>query len=70
MTRDMDISVNSGLTHRTVLCQPSLHEERATTATDVDHIQSKSRGGSDELTHLQALCSKCHRLKSVRDRLG
>ena len=52
------------------LCQQCLKKGIATEATDVDHIQPKSRGGGDEWTNLQALCSKCHRLKTVRDRLG
>lgn len=35
-------------------------------ATDVDHIIPKARGGSDEVSNLQALCHACHARKTAR----
>ena len=35
-------------------------------ATEVDHIRSLRRGGSNEWSNLQALCKKCHARKTVK----
>lgn len=39
-------------------------------ATDVDHITPKRRGGSDDESNLQALCSTCHNRKTNREMRG
>ncbi len=36
-------------------------------ATDVDHIVSKERGGSDDINNLQSLCSPCHNEKTAKE---
>ena len=36
-------------------------------ADQVDHITPASRGGSDDPTNLQSLCTPCHRRKSARE---
>lgn len=50
------------------LCQPCVRENRATVATEVDHIVPKSQGGTDDDSNLQAICSACHKAKTARDR--
>jgi len=37
-------------------------------STEVDHIVPKARGGTDEESNLQGLCSACHAAKTARDR--
>lgn len=34
-------------------------------ATDVDHVQPKCKGGTNELGNLQALCKSCHSRKTA-----
>lgn len=36
-------------------------------SNEVDHIEPKCRGGSDERSNLQALCRGCHLTKSGRE---
>lgn len=38
-------------------------------ATDVDHKLPRAQGGSDDEGNLQALCSRCHKAKTARERL-
>ncbi|AKG94512.1 hypothetical protein Shpa_1 [Paracoccus phage Shpa] len=49
------------------LCQACKLEGRTTPAREVDHITPKAKGGTDEHSNLQALCSPCHKIKTARD---
>lgn len=49
------------------LCQHCLQLGIYTKATDVDHINPKSLGGTDDFDNLQSLCKKCHRAKSLEE---
>lgn len=49
------------------LCQLCKAAERATRATEVDHIVSLAQGGTDEDSNLQSVCSSCHRAKTLRE---
>ena len=49
--------------YRCELCGVSAAE----VALEVDHIQPRSLGGSDDLNNLQALCYRCNARKSNRD---
>jgi ATP adenylyltransferase len=49
--------------YRCELCGVSAAE----IALEVDHIQPRSLGGSDELSNLQALCYRCNAWKSNKD---
>jgi ATP adenylyltransferase len=40
------------------------HDERA---LEVDHIQPRKHGGTDDLSNLQALCWQCNSMKGARD---
>lgn len=49
------------------LCRHCLDDGHYTPAQQVDHIQPKALGGSDELTNLQSLCIPCHKKKTAKD---
>ena len=49
------------------LCQPCLEKNRIAIATEVDHILSKARGGGEDDSNLQAICKRCHQLKTHRE---
>jgi 5-methylcytosine-specific restriction endonuclease McrA len=36
-------------------------------ASHVDHVIPKHKGGTDELSNLQALCSGCHTFKTAAE---
>ena len=36
-------------------------------ATEVDHINRKADGGSDDVENLQGLCYDCHKVKTLRE---
>jgi 5-methylcytosine-specific restriction protein A len=50
------------------LCQECLKTNILTKATDVDHILSKKKGGTDRLENLQSLCNPCHKIKTIEER--
>jgi 5-methylcytosine-specific restriction protein A len=50
-----------------VMCQ-AMTPPRVTAGQDVDHIRPLAKGGADDETNLQTLCSECHQAKSIRDR--
>lgn len=47
-----------------VLCRQA---NRYVSATDVDHITSKAKGGSDDPSNLQSLCKPCHQAKTANE---
>ena len=49
------------------LCQPCLAKGRPTPAKEVDHILSKRKGGTDEHSNLQAICTGCHAEKTKQE---
>ena len=49
------------------LCQLCQAKGRPMIATEVDHIVSKARGGSDALDNLQAICKPCHTQKTAEE---
>lgn len=49
------------------LCQPCQTKGRVTPAKEVDHIVPKSKGGTDELSNLQSICTPCHRDKTLSE---
>lgn len=49
-------------------CQHCLKQGRYTLATQVDHIIPKAKGGTDDITNLQALCEQCHKIKTAHDK--
>lgn len=49
------------------LCRNCLEEGKTTSASEVDHIIPKARGGSEYRINLQALCKPCHSAKTLRE---
>ena len=49
------------------LCQSCLRRDRTALANSVDHIVPKSRGGTDDVRNLEAICPDCHRDKTTRE---
>lgn len=49
------------------LCQQCLRRGTITEANTVDHIVSKSHGGSDREGNLESLCTPCHRVKTATE---
>ncbi|MDC0325220.1 HNH endonuclease [bacterium] len=52
---------------REPLCRHCNIQGQITLATDVDHIISLVRGGTNELNNLQPLCHSCHSKKTARE---
>ncbi|MFE3839401.1 HNH endonuclease [Pseudogemmobacter sonorensis] len=49
------------------LCQQCLRAGKAGHAHAVDHIIPKSKGGTDDLDNLEALCKRCHAEKTAHE---
>lgn len=47
------------------LCQPCMRDGRVMPAVAVDHIVPKAEGGTDEPENLEAICKRCHQLKTA-----
>lgn len=50
------------------LCQECLRLGFVTAGSDVDHILSKAKGGTDDLSNLQLLCKECHKKKTQEEK--
>jgi HNH endonuclease len=50
------------------LCQVCKAKGRVTAANEVDHRTPKAKGGTDDETNLQSICTPCHRDKSAADK--
>jgi len=50
------------------LCEPCERDGRVTVATEVDHITPLVDGGTHDRSNLQAICRKCHAIKTARER--
>ena len=61
LVRDVAMNRDCGL------CQVCRRAGTATAATEVDHIIGKAKGGTDELSNLQAICRSCHKAKTMAD---
>ena len=47
------------------LCLPCQAKGRVSAATSVDHIKPKAKGGTDDPSNLQSLCSSCRKAKDA-----
>mgnify|MGYP002391206157 FL=1 len=47
-----------------------VHGNQLVVATDVDHINPRRAGGSDDENNLQALCHSCHSVKTSSEKTG
>ena len=52
------------------LCQPCLRNDIMTQAKEVDHIVNKASGGTDDDENLEAICTPCHKKKTILERRG
>lgn len=53
--------------HLHPLCVECSRSGLTVSATEVDHVVARARGGSDHHTNLQALCHACHSRKTARE---
>jgi len=52
---------------REPLCRECRKAGKLTPATDVDHITSRAKGGTDDPENLRSLCESCHSVKTARE---
>jgi len=50
------------------LCQPCKRDGVVTPAVQVDHIVALANGGGHDDGNLQAICKRCHDMKTAQDR--
>ncbi|MDO6838256.1 HNH endonuclease [Paraglaciecola chathamensis] len=50
------------------ICQAHKRQGQIVSGNHVDHIKPKSMGGTDSLTNLEVLCSRCHNEKTANER--
>lgn len=50
------------------LCQSCKRKGRITAGNEVDHKLAKSKGGTDDESNLECICTPCHIAKSAADR--
>lgn len=48
-------------------CRLHLARNQKVSTAHVDHIVPRARGGTDDRSNLQGLCSSCHSSKTVRE---
>lgn len=53
--------------HLCVVCRAA---GRVRVATEVDHVVPRAKGGTDALANLQAICTPCHKAKTIADAGG
>ena len=51
-------------------CTHCKAEKRVTLASEVDHIVSKAKGGTDDPDNLQAISKACHKRKTIEEQGG
>ncbi len=59
--------LRSMVLNREPLCRACKAEGHIVSATDVDHIRPKAKGGGDEMSNLQPLCKSCHMSKTGKE---
>ncbi|MNM21452.1 HNH endonuclease [compost metagenome] len=50
------------------LCQPCLKTGCVTPSSATDHVIPKAEGGTDAPQNLQAICTECHKTKTMAER--
>jgi 5-methylcytosine-specific restriction enzyme A len=60
--------LREAILRREPLCRVCDQAGRTTIATQVDHILGKARGGTDDESNLQPICSACHNAKTATER--
>ncbi len=48
-------------------CDECLRTSRVRSASEVDHIIPKAKGGTDDMDNLQAIHPECHKAKTMKD---